>query len=126
MKKYLALKIDVDTLKGTRLGVPALIELLKKHRAGATFLFSLGPDHTGRAIKRVFRKGFLPALGHRLCRGSDRHARAGSGSVLGGIRLEGLENEAAQLDGQVQDRLLLLARFHVRNAGVQKLRRFPR
>lgn len=59
MKKYLALKIDVDTLKGTRVGVPALIAVLKKHQAGATFLFSLGPDHTGRAIKRVFRKGFL-------------------------------------------------------------------
>lgn len=58
-KKYLALKIDVDTLKGTRVGVPALINALKKHQAGATFLFSLGPDHTGRAIKRVFRKGFL-------------------------------------------------------------------
>ncbi len=58
-KKYLALKIDVDTLKGTRIGVPALIDLLKLHSAGATFLFSLGPDHTGRAIKRVFRKGFL-------------------------------------------------------------------
>ena len=59
MKKYLALKIDVDTLKGTKVGVPALINLLKKYQAGATFLFSLGPDHTGRAIKRVFRKGFL-------------------------------------------------------------------
>jgi len=58
-KKYLALKIDVDTLKGTRTGVPALIDMLGKHDAGATFLFSLGPDHTGRAIKRVFRKGFL-------------------------------------------------------------------
>src|ERR1700751_2874082 len=31
----------------TRLGVPA------------TFLFSLGPDHTGRAIRRAFRRGFL-------------------------------------------------------------------
>ncbi len=59
IKKYLALKIDVDTLKGTRIGVPALIDALKKHQAGATFLFSVGPDHTGRAIKRVFRKGFL-------------------------------------------------------------------
>lgn len=59
MKKYLALKIDVDTLKGTQIGVPALMTVLKKHQAGATFLFSLGPDHTGRAIKRVFRKGFL-------------------------------------------------------------------
>lgn len=55
----LALKIDVDTLRGTEQGVPRLAELLKRHGAGATFLFSLGPDHTGRAIKRVLRRGFL-------------------------------------------------------------------
>jgi peptidoglycan/xylan/chitin deacetylase (PgdA/CDA1 family) len=55
----LALKVDVDTYRGTRQGVPRLVELLKKHGAGATFLFSLGPDHTGRAIKRVFRGGFI-------------------------------------------------------------------
>ncbi len=57
--KQLALKIDVDTLRGTQEGVPRLQTLLQSHRANATFLFSLGPDHTGRAIKRVFRKGFL-------------------------------------------------------------------
>ncbi|MBI4191479.1 MAG: 4-deoxy-4-formamido-L-arabinose-phosphoundecaprenol deformylase [Betaproteobacteria bacterium] len=55
----LALKIDVDTYRGTRDGVPRLIEMLQRHGAGATFLFSLGPDHTGRAIKRAFRPGFL-------------------------------------------------------------------
>ncbi len=55
----LALKIDVDTWRGTREGVPRLIEALNRHGARATFLFSLGPDHTGRAIKRVFRRGFL-------------------------------------------------------------------
>lgn len=55
----LALKIDVDTYRGTREGVPRLIELLKKHQAGATFLFSLGADHTGRAITRAFRPGFM-------------------------------------------------------------------
>jgi undecaprenyl phosphate-alpha-L-ara4FN deformylase len=55
----LALKVDVDTWRGTREGVPRLVELLRRHNAGATFLFSLGPDHTGRAIRRVFRKGFL-------------------------------------------------------------------
>jgi len=54
----LALKIDVDTYRGTRDGVPRLLELLVRHRARATFLFSLGPDHTGRAIRRIFRPGF--------------------------------------------------------------------
>ena len=55
----LALKVDVDTWRGTREGVPQLLRLLERHGAGATFLFSLGPDHTGRAIRRVFRRGFL-------------------------------------------------------------------
>jgi peptidoglycan/xylan/chitin deacetylase (PgdA/CDA1 family) len=55
----LALKIDVDTLRGTREGVPRLLEILRRHDAGATFLFSVGPDHTGRAIRRVFRPGFF-------------------------------------------------------------------
>ncbi len=55
----LALKIDVDTYRGTLEGVPRLMELLQRHGAQATFLFSLGPDHTGRAIRRVFRPGFL-------------------------------------------------------------------
>ena len=56
----IALKIDVDTLRGTREGVPRAGQaLLQRVGAGATFLFSLGPDHTGRAILRVFRPGFL-------------------------------------------------------------------
>lgn len=57
--KKLALKIDVDTYRGTREGVPRLVETLQQYNAQATFFFSLGPDHTGRAIKRVFRPGFL-------------------------------------------------------------------
>jgi peptidoglycan/xylan/chitin deacetylase (PgdA/CDA1 family) len=55
----LAIKVDVDTFRGTQEGVPRLVDLLKKHRAGGTFLFSLGPDHTGRAMRRVFRPGFF-------------------------------------------------------------------
>ncbi len=59
MTRQIALKIDVDTYRGTREGVPRLVEALQRHGAQATFFFSLGPDHTGRAIKRVFRPGFL-------------------------------------------------------------------
>ena len=59
MVMKLGLKVDVDTLRGTREGVPGLIELFRKHEVCATFLFSVGPDHTGRAIKRVFRRGFM-------------------------------------------------------------------
>ncbi len=55
----IALKIDVDTLRGTREGVAALVSMLQQERAQATFLFSLGPDHTGWAMRRVFRPGFL-------------------------------------------------------------------
>ena len=55
----LALKVDVDTFRGTSYGVPRLVELFKRHGAGATFLFSLGPDHTGRAVRRAFKPGFF-------------------------------------------------------------------
>jgi len=59
----LAIKIDVDTDRGTRIGVPNLITLLDEFGFKATFLFSLGPDNTGRAIKRIFRPGFLSKVG---------------------------------------------------------------
>ena len=55
----LALKLDVDTYRGTREGVPRLMRILAARHAGTTFLFSLGPDHTGRAVRRVFRRGFV-------------------------------------------------------------------
>jgi len=57
--KTIALKVNVNTFRGTREGVPRLQELFKRRGVNATFLFSLGPDHTGRAIKRVFRRGFM-------------------------------------------------------------------
>ncbi|WP_153100431.1 polysaccharide deacetylase family protein [Paraburkholderia hayleyella] len=55
----IVLKVDVDTLRGTREGVPNLARLCERFDARATFLFSLGPDHTGWAMRRVFRPGFL-------------------------------------------------------------------
>lgn len=59
MPLRLALKVDVDTDRGTRLGVPNLVFDCREHGAPACFLFSLGPDQTGRAITRIFRPGFF-------------------------------------------------------------------
>jgi undecaprenyl phosphate-alpha-L-ara4FN deformylase len=39
--------------------VPALVRAFREAGAPATFLFSLGPDHTGRALRRLFRPGFV-------------------------------------------------------------------
>jgi peptidoglycan/xylan/chitin deacetylase (PgdA/CDA1 family) len=55
---HIGLKVDVDTLRGTRAGVPRLAALFKKLGLDASFYFSVGPDNTGRALRRVFRKGF--------------------------------------------------------------------
>ena len=55
----IALKVDIDTLRGTREGVPRLLSILESEGACATFLFSLGPDHTGWALRRALRPGFL-------------------------------------------------------------------
>jgi undecaprenyl phosphate-alpha-L-ara4FN deformylase len=61
--RVLALKVDVDTWMGTRDGVPRLARLFTSLGCPATFLFSLGPDHTGRALRRIFRPGFLGKVG---------------------------------------------------------------
>lgn len=54
-----AIKVDVDTDAGTRDGVPRLLALFERLDVRATFLFALGPDNTGRALRRIFRPGFL-------------------------------------------------------------------
>jgi len=58
----IALKVDVDTFEGTRDGVPQLLEILDRFGIKATFYFSLGPDNSGKAIRRIFHKGFLKKM----------------------------------------------------------------
>jgi len=59
MAVRLALKVDVDTDRGTRVGVPNIAADCGEFGAPACFLFSLGPDQTGRAVTRVLRPGFF-------------------------------------------------------------------
>ena len=62
MSCELAVKIDVDTLKGYLEGVPRLLDILGKRGVRASIFFSMGPDNSGKAIRRIFRKGFLAKM----------------------------------------------------------------
>ena len=59
----LGLRIEVATLRGTREAARRLAAVLKEHHAGATFLFNLGPDCTGRIL------GSLPGVPKLKCYG---------------------------------------------------------
>ena len=55
----LAVKVDVCTYAGLQHGVPALMRLFDEFQLRASFFVSCGPDHSGRAIRRLLRPGFL-------------------------------------------------------------------
>lgn len=58
-----ALKIDVDTHQGLAEGVPRLRQMLEREGLTASFYIAMGPDHSGRALVRVFRnRGFLKKM----------------------------------------------------------------
>lgn len=63
MTPRLALKVDCDTFEGTKAGLPNLLRVFDKAGIRASFFFTLGPDRSGRAIRRVFtQKGFLKKI----------------------------------------------------------------
>jgi len=88
----LALKIDVETLRGAQLGVPALVDLLTHHGAHASFLFALGPDRTGRSLRRIVGAGG----GHGRVRPLERYGFKGLGhGTLLPAPIVGIKAEAA-------------------------------
>jgi len=79
----LALKIDVATLAGLREGVPALLALLDRHAARATFYFAFGPDHSGRVGARALPPGEAGGLRERRGPGAWLAGTLGPGPDLG-------------------------------------------
>jgi undecaprenyl phosphate-alpha-L-ara4FN deformylase len=56
------LRVDVDTRRGLDEGVPRLLELFRRLGVRASFFVTMGPDHSGRAIRRALRPSFLAKM----------------------------------------------------------------
>jgi undecaprenyl phosphate-alpha-L-ara4FN deformylase len=84
MSARIAIKVDVDTYIGLRQGVPALLRIFERLQVPASFFVSCGPDHSGRAIRRLLRPGFL-----RKMRRTNALSTYGWRTVLYGTLLPG-------------------------------------
>jgi len=57
-----AFKVDVCNHRALHAGLPELLRALDRAGACASIFVAFGPDHSGRAIRRIFRRGFLAKM----------------------------------------------------------------
>jgi len=58
----LAIKVDVCTYTALKDGVPSLLQVFDHFGIRGSFFVACGPDHSGRAIRRVLRPGFFAKM----------------------------------------------------------------
>jgi undecaprenyl phosphate-alpha-L-ara4FN deformylase len=57
-----ALKVDVCNHRALHTGLPELLRTLDRAGACASIFVAFGPDNSGKAIRRIFRRGFLTKM----------------------------------------------------------------
>jgi undecaprenyl phosphate-alpha-L-ara4FN deformylase len=55
----IGLKVDVCNRRSLEEGVPGLLRILAEFGVPASFFVAFGPDNSGKAVRRIFRRGFL-------------------------------------------------------------------
>jgi len=55
----IGLKIDVCNRRSLEQGVPELLRILREFGVQGSFFIAFGPDNSGKAVRRIFQRGFL-------------------------------------------------------------------
>lgn len=58
----IAFKVDVCNHRALHVGLPGILRILDRVGVTASLFVAFGPDHSGRAIRRIFRRGFVKKM----------------------------------------------------------------